>query len=133
MKIARIGGGNMISTLMTYWFDKDQKYVVTLEDINEFLKHNKVKVRNIKLWELKKFYNRNLDPFLVKESRKNLQPILVVKDLAGNYTDVIDGKHRLANAFMQGEKTIRVREICMKKADKNMRVLFTQKQYERSN
>ena len=123
----------MISTLMTYWYDKDHRYVVTLDDIFEYLTNNKVKIRNVKLWELKKFRKFDLDPQLIKESRKNLQPILVVKDLAGNYTDVIDGKHRLANAFIQGEKTIRVREICMKKADKNMRVLFTQKQYERSN
>lgn len=123
----------MISTLMTYWYDKDNRYVVTLEDIFEFLTKNKVKIRNVKLWELKKFRKFNLDPLVIKESRKNLQPILVVKDLAGNYTDVIDGKHRLADAFQKGEKTIRVREICMKKASKTMRVLFTQREYERSN
>ena len=123
----------MISTLMTYWYDKDNRYVVTLEDIFEFLTKNKVKVRNVKLWELKKFRKFNLDPLVIKESRKNLQPILVVKDLEGNYTDVIDGKHRLADAFQRDEKTIRVREICMRKATKTMRVLFLQKQYERSN
>jgi len=99
MKIARIGGGNMISTLMTYWYSPDQKYVVTLEEVNEFLLHHKVKIRNVKLWELKKFRNFNLDPQLVKEAKKNLQPILVVKDLAGNYTDVIIGKHKLESAF----------------------------------
>ena len=133
MKIARIGGGNMISTLMTYWYCPDQKYVVTLEEVNEFLLHHKVKIRNVKLWELKKFRNFNLDPQLVKEAKKNLQPILVVKDLAGNYTDVIIGKHKLESAFQLGEKTIKVKEISMKKAPKNMRVLFLQKKYERSN
>ena len=96
----------MISTLMTYWYDKDHRYVVTLEDILEYLTDNKVKIRNVKLWELKKFRKLNLDTQLIKESRKNLQPILVVKDLAGNYTDVIDGKHRLADAFQKGEKTL---------------------------
>ena len=96
----------MISTLMTYWYDEDHRYVVTLDDILEYLTNNKVKIRNVKLWELKKFRKFNLDPQLIKESRKNLQPILVVKDLAGNYTDVIDGKHRLADAFQKGEKTM---------------------------
>ncbi len=123
----------MISTLMTYWYDKDNRLVVTIEDIFDFLAKNKVKIRNVKLWELKKFRKLNLDPQVIKESRKNLQPILVVKDLEGNYTDVIDGKHRLADAFQKNEKTIRVREICMKKATKTMRVLFLQKEYERSN
>ena len=123
----------MISTLMTYWYDKDHRYVVTLDDIFEYLTIHKVKIRNVKLWELKKFRKFDLNPQVIKESRKNLQPILVVKDLAGNYTDVIDGKHRLADAFQKGEKTIRVREICMKKASKTMRVLFTQREYERSN
>ena len=51
----------------------------------------------------------------------------------GNYTDVIDGKHRLARAYQQGERTVRVREVCMKKAPRNMRILFLQKNYERSN
>ena len=123
----------MISTLMTYWYDKDHRYVVTLDDIFEYLTIHKVKIRNVKLWELKKFRKFDLNPQVIKESRKNLQPILVVKDLAGNYTDVIDGKHRLADAFQKGEKTIRVREICMRKETKTMRVLFTQREYERSN
>jgi len=123
----------MISTLHTYWYSQDQRYVVTLEDIIEFLTKNKVKIRNVKLWEFKKFRQYNLDPQLVKEARKNLQPILVVKNLAGDYIDVIYGKHKLESAFQLGEKTIKVREICMKKAPKNMRVLFLQKQYERSN
>ena len=118
---------------MTYWYDKDHRYVVTLDDIFEYLTIHKVKIRNVKLWELKKFRKFDLNPQVIKESRKNLQPILVVKDLAGNYTDVIDGKHRLADAFQKGEKTIRVREICMRKATKTMRVLFTQREYERSN
>ena len=47
--------------------------------------------------------------------------------------DVIDGKHRLARAYQQGERTVRVREVCMKKAPRNMRILFLQKNYERSN
>ena len=94
---------------------------------------NRVKIRNVKLWELKKFRKFDLDPQLVKKSKNNLRPILVVKDLAGNYTDVILGKHKLESAFQSGDKTIRIKEICMKKAPKNMRVLFLQKKYERSN
>lgn len=123
----------MISTLHTYWYCENQNYVVTIEDINDFLNKNKVKIRNVKLFELKKFINTNLDPKLIKESKNNLSPILVVKDLEGSYTDVIDGKHRLARAYQQGERTIRVREVCMKKAPRNMRILFLQKNYERSN
>jgi len=123
----------MISTLHTYWYCQDQKYVVTLNEIVEFLTLNRVKIRNVKLWELKKFRKFDLDPQLVKKSKNNIRPILVVKDLEGNYTDVILGKHKLESAFQSGDKTIRIKEICMKKAPKNMRVLFLQKKYERSN
>ena len=63
----------MISTLMTYWYDKDHRYVVTLDDIFEYLTIHKVKIRNVKLWELKKFRKFDLNPQVIKESRKNLQ------------------------------------------------------------
>ena len=57
----------MISTLHTYWYCENQNYVVTIEDINDFLNKNRVKIRNVKLFELKKFINTNLDPKLIKE------------------------------------------------------------------
>lgn len=110
----------------TSWSDGD--FTITIKEVQKFLDDNKVKITKIPVEEIFHMccHRDKTDKKTIERAEKsNLDyPIIIAKGLAGQWTMILDGHHRLFKAHNNGIKNIKARILDLKEAPEEYQKMF---------